>query len=79
MAEFSPQHITELSPNRLAELQSQYAPILRTVFLNLAKAKPDSDNLNTTERVPDDGLFGAGAGLSVDREVKHQRPRDNKI
>lgn len=76
MAEFSPQHIGEFSPNHLAELQSQYAPILSTVFLNLAKAKPGSDN--PTERVSDDGLFGAGSGLPVERQVK-QRPRGNKI
>ena len=25
------------------------------------------------------GLFGVGAGLPVDREVKHQRPRDSEI
>ena len=40
MSEFTPQYVEKFSPNRLAEVQHRYAPVLSVVLANLADTNP---------------------------------------
>ena len=67
MAEFSPEHIEQFSPNRLADVQYRYAPILTAVLANLAKANTAVGNSTegAAKQRPRDGKIIVTTAISL--------------
>ena len=82
IAQFSPHHIKQFSPDRLAGVHRRCGPILTAVLMNLAKVNTGADirvgsYMEGALRL-DGGLQEAVRGRD-NKGAKHQHPRDSSI